>query len=145
MWRLNLFFYFSFKTAEMPTNLKIKMNTHFLFHVREKNTYRQVNNLKSCLIRFCGMKSNDRTNDRNHWNQTFPSKFPARLEDHSLSPNNYCGSKCQSTVTQYEMSLLHCDVAEKDNHTLTFFFLTTHPFPVCKQKSMTVKSVTFVS
>lgn len=55
------------------------------------------------------------------WIQTFTNKFLARLEDHSLSPDNYLRLKVP-TVTQYEMSLLHCDVAEKTALTYIFFF-----------------------
>lgn len=52
------------------------------------------------------------------------SKFPARLENCSLSPNNYWGSKCQSTLTQFEMSLLHCDKAVETTLTYILFFFS---------------------
>lgn len=52
-------------------------------------------------------------------------KFLAGLEDHSLSPDNYLRLKVP-TVTQYEMSLLHCDVAEKTALTYIYFFFFNH-------------------
>lgn len=52
------------------------------------------------------------------------------------------GSKCQSTVTQYEMSVLHCEVAASPSITHIFsFFPTTHHFPVWSPRQIKASGV----
>lgn len=124
---------YPFKTEEMPTNLKSR-RTLVSCYAGERSG--QVNEPKSCLIRFCDMKSNNKSiNERNHWNQTFTSKFPAKLADCPEFPIN--DLRLKVPVNSHTIWNVYCTVMwlqKQPSLTFSFFPLTTHSFPVCKKK-----------
>lgn len=69
-------------------------------------------------------------NDRNHKSRSFSGKISSKASRPILlSQKSLEAQSAKSKVKQYEMTLLHCDVAAKATLTFLCLSLTPHPHP----------------